>query len=459
MRRHRRAVAVAAVAVLSLVVGLALAVWQARVATIQRERADRRFNDVRQLANALIFSLHDAVAPLPGSTPVRQQIVSEGLKYLERLRPESGGDPALQIELGRAYVQIGAVQGRPNAANLGDRTGAIDSFRKAQALLAPSATRADASPAVFGSYLDAIRFESEVLDGDAKLAAARRAAEEATRFVARHPNLDEAWGFQARAEFQVAMATRSLDALSHWQKAGAIYDALLAKQPDDPARQRNAALVEKYLGGVYETQTDYAAALPHHLRALALDQQRYSRSPGDRVAKLDVAIDLGNVAYAHWRQDAIEEAIAMYRQSLAMRQELLASDPKDAFARSKVAFVHRQLGVLADIQGSAVEATDHLRQAIRHYQQGDLSGVEQIDAAEAWAVLAKLEARGGRSAAACDAVGYAFRHNVTSDPRTRIVRNRDQKDPLIDIAPRAAACGIAGAAEWLKTHGPRTPSR
>lgn len=92
--RHRTAVAAAAVAILSLVAGLAVAVWQARVATIQRERADRRFNDVRQLANALIFTLHDAVAPLPGSTPVRQQIVSEGLKYLERLTPDSVGDPA-----------------------------------------------------------------------------------------------------------------------------------------------------------------------------------------------------------------------------------------------------------------------------------------------------------------------------------------------------------------------------
>jgi hypothetical protein len=75
-----------AVALLSLVAGLALTLWAARVATSQRERADRRFNEVRQLAKlGLIFTLHDAVAPLPGSTPVRQQIVSEGLKYLEGL--------------------------------------------------------------------------------------------------------------------------------------------------------------------------------------------------------------------------------------------------------------------------------------------------------------------------------------------------------------------------------------
>lgn len=458
VRRHRRAVAVAAVAALSLVVGLAVAVWQARVATIQRERADRRFNDVRQLANSLIFTLHDAVAPLPGSTPVRQQIVSEGLKYLERLTPESAGDPALQIELGRAYVQIGAVQGRPSAANLGDRTGAIASFRKAQALLAPSATRADASPAVFGSYLDAIRFQGEVLDGETKLAAARLASEEATRFVARHPNLDEALGFLAVAEFQLAVATS--DSLPHWQKAGAIYDALLAKKPDDPVRQRNAALVEKYLGGVYETQADYATALSHHTRALALDQQRYNRTPADRVAKLDVAIDLSSIAYAHWHRNALTDAIGMYRRSLAMREELLASDPKDVSALSKVAFVRSRLGAVLRLRGDTEEAMAQLRQAIQLFQRvASRSDFDTAMTAATWVDVAKLETTRGRPAAACEAFERAFSLYQVVTEQMRISTENERGDPLIQVARSAAGCGTAGAAEWVQTNGQRPPSK
>jgi non-specific serine/threonine protein kinase/serine/threonine-protein kinase len=458
-------VAASAVAVLSLVTGLALAAWQARVATIQRQRADRRFNEVRQLANALIFTLHDAVAPLPGSTPVRQQIVSEGLKYLERLTPDSVGDPALQFELGRAYIQIGRVQGLPNVPNLGDRAGAIASFTKAQALLAPIATRPDSSPAVFSSYLDALRFLSGTLatvgaDRAASVAAARRASDDATRFAERHPDLEDALLFQAMAEFQLAQTTGHPGALPHWQKAVGMYEALLAKQPDDPRRQRNAALVRKYLGGFHDTEREYAAALIHHTRALELDQQRYDRARDDRTAKLDVAIDLSNVAYAHWRQNALPDAIAMYRRSLAMREDLLASDPRDAFVRSKVAFVHRQLGELLRTVGNGAEAMDHLRQAILQFERTGMSlWEEKAEAAAAWSQIAKLEVDRGRSPAACEALGQAFRLYGACSERERLTSEGSGEDPLIKVAQQASACRVAGAAEWLQNTGPRTRSQ
>ena len=37
-----------------------------------------------------MFKIHDAVAPLAGSTPVRRAIVDEALSYLERLEREAG---------------------------------------------------------------------------------------------------------------------------------------------------------------------------------------------------------------------------------------------------------------------------------------------------------------------------------------------------------------------------------
>jgi hypothetical protein len=46
--------------------------WQARVARMERAKAERRFNDVRQLANSVVFELHDSIQNLPGSTPARE---------------------------------------------------------------------------------------------------------------------------------------------------------------------------------------------------------------------------------------------------------------------------------------------------------------------------------------------------------------------------------------------------
>ena len=142
--RHKAAFVSIGVSVVLIIATLIVAIWQAQVATVERRRAEQRFGEVRQLASALIFEIHDAVAPLAGSTPVRQTIVAKALSYLERLAGEAQGDPALQLELARAYIQIGKVQGQVGSANLGDREGAIRKLPKGAS--ADRATRAGCKP-------------------------------------------------------------------------------------------------------------------------------------------------------------------------------------------------------------------------------------------------------------------------------------------------------------------------
>ena len=66
VRRHRVGVATTAVVALALIAGLAGTTWQASVARRERDHATRRFEDVRALAHAVVFDLHDAIADLPG---------------------------------------------------------------------------------------------------------------------------------------------------------------------------------------------------------------------------------------------------------------------------------------------------------------------------------------------------------------------------------------------------------
>ena len=64
--RHKRGVFAAAVIVAILVCLMGAIVWEAHVARVQRVRAERRFKDVRELANSLIFDVHDSIQELPG---------------------------------------------------------------------------------------------------------------------------------------------------------------------------------------------------------------------------------------------------------------------------------------------------------------------------------------------------------------------------------------------------------
>jgi hypothetical protein len=108
--------------------------WQARVARIERTKAEQRFNEVRKLANSYLFEFHDAIENLPGSTAARALLVRRALEYLDSLAREAGGDLSLQREVAMAYLKVGNVQGNPRNANLGDTAGALESYRKALAI-------------------------------------------------------------------------------------------------------------------------------------------------------------------------------------------------------------------------------------------------------------------------------------------------------------------------------------
>ena len=101
VRRNPAAALAVGLAAAALLAGIATTTWQARRAEAERLRAERRFVDVRKLANTVLFDVHDAVVPLPGSTGVRELLVRSGLEYLDSLSSESIGDPALQVELGQ----------------------------------------------------------------------------------------------------------------------------------------------------------------------------------------------------------------------------------------------------------------------------------------------------------------------------------------------------------------------
>jgi len=84
----------------------------------ERKIAERRFLQVRQLANKYI-ELDDSIRGFPGSTKVRSQIVADSLQYLTSLGSEAHMDKDLANEIALAYIRVAHVQGDPTSPNLG----------------------------------------------------------------------------------------------------------------------------------------------------------------------------------------------------------------------------------------------------------------------------------------------------------------------------------------------------
>jgi serine/threonine protein kinase len=87
VRRNKLAVAAAALVVLGTLTGLAAVNRQAR-------RAEYRFQQVRKLADTVLFDLNSEIESLAGSTKARELLVKTSLAYLDSLAAEGSNDPA-----------------------------------------------------------------------------------------------------------------------------------------------------------------------------------------------------------------------------------------------------------------------------------------------------------------------------------------------------------------------------
>ena len=146
VRRNRTGVAAASLVLVALVAGIIGTSWQARAAGRERARAERRFEDVRRLANASLLEIHDAIRDLPGPhRPAGAGSRSEYLDKLGRIRRSTD----LQRELS-ARMSVGDV--RPSVEpTLGDTAVPLASYRTAVATYERSCG-ASADPALRRSW-------------------------------------------------------------------------------------------------------------------------------------------------------------------------------------------------------------------------------------------------------------------------------------------------------------------
>jgi eukaryotic-like serine/threonine-protein kinase len=371
VRRHTARVAVAALVAVALVAAGVAAVWQAHVARQERARAERRFNDVRRLANSFLFEFHDAIEDLPGSTKARELVVRRATEYLDSLSREATGDASLQRELGAAYDRIGDVQGLPGFANLGNTQGALASHRRALELReALAATVPD--PAVHAelaatlSHLASLM--TDVNDPRAALDLLHRAQAIRERLLAGNPDgraerRSVAIGYHNLADAQIALDDLS-GALESVRKETGAFETLLARDPQDARAQRDAALADKKLGALAERSSDFPSALASYRKALALDRPRADAHPNDAQAQLDVSFSSASIGHILSLMGDTAGALDQYHDALDRRERIATADPANVTAQDAVMRAHTSLGEVLERAGRHADAEQELRRAL-----------------------------------------------------------------------------------------------
>jgi len=363
--RNKIAVAAAALVILSLIGGIATTGWQAHRANQQRARAERRFNEVRQLANSLLFELHGAIENLPGSTAARELLVKRASEYLDSLAQEAENDVSLQRELASAYVKVGNVQGNPNNANLGDTAGALQSYRRAQQITDQILT---------GNPMDseASRFlaviQEKMSDVQGVMGNLTAAVNSAYKSLVIFKSLAEADPTNVRAQRSLGIsyikvgdvlgnsnfpnAGDEAGAMTNYQASLAVWQALDQANPNNSDIRSWLGLIHERIGSIFEQQGRIDVALESYRESQTIREALAKENPQNTDAVRNAAIaneKMGNVMTALKNLDA---AFENRSRSLQIFKQLADADPRNAQAQQSLAISYIHLADLLGYPGS-----------------------------------------------------------------------------------------------------------
>ena len=400
VERNRLGVAAAAVIVLLLIGGIVTTTRAAR-------RAERRFNDVRTLANSFVFEFHDAIKDLQGATPARELVVRRALQYLDSLSQEARGDGSLQLELAAAYVKIGDVQGNHNFSNLGDTAGATASYRKAvdilEASVAANPAAAQARRDLSVSYVKLGDMALQAGDAATALASYSKALEASEALRVTAPSDLDVRRTVAFSHHKVGNAlsangdvTRSLE---HHRSALALRKAILTEMPSDVRANREVAISNARISRLLRDRGDLAAALDHARMGMSISEKLVAAQPENAEARRDLGIDYQDLGLIQIKMGDFAGAIEHFRKSLAMDEAALAADPRNAGAQRDVAFGHSQIGDVLTLRGDYAGAGESYRKSVAlldALSAADPSNIElPSEAAAVYSVLGDVLLKAG----------------------------------------------------------------
>ena len=430
VRRHRTAVAAAALILLALVGGMITTLWQAGVARTERARAEKRFNDVRKLANSNLFEVYPEVENLQGSLKAREAILRNALGYLDSLAHESAGDSELQAELATAYEKVGDVQGALNVSNLGNVKAGLESYAKAQrlrdAIVAEHPTDTTAKERLANNiYITARTLwnNSQTKEADAEFqkvialqrqlvaiapaaveyknrlavllidyaaipafnfqgAKATELVDEALKIIAdlraANPGDIELKKTRARGLRLLSKAKTALgdhaDGLAALHEAHGLAEELARQAPQDFRLQRGVWLTETLICELLIDKGDGTEAPAACVKTVPFPEAALASEPGNGVVAYDLAISHFNTARAYRLADDPARTVMHSERAIAVMSKLSAESPGNkehqrnlAIYRSELARAQIKLGLTRD----AIAALQEVQTALKPIIEAD----------------------------------------------------------------------------------------
>lgn len=377
--RHKVGVTSTAIVLLAIAAGVAATIREAHIAAANARRAENRFNDVRKLANSLIFEMHDSIRDLPGSTPARKLLVSRALEYLDSLNKEAKTDASLERELAAGYERIADVQGQPRQANLGDPSGAATSYKKALAIreslaaanpndlevrrqLCPNYGKLSDLLLSNGDAQGAIGYTQEGMEL-ARTLANEKNATVADKMIFATFQLD--YGYK-----QILLGTDHASGLKNLRAGTSALEQILAQDPNNLRLRRTLGLADSRLAGTLARDpSQHPEAMALYKKAISVKEPLVQSDPNNVEIKRLITYDKFELGQLLANMNESDAALEQDRTALSEFESYAKADPTNVQLQEDLGRVRQHMGQVLLDQGKPALGLEQLQLSLGAFEK------------------------------------------------------------------------------------------
>jgi eukaryotic-like serine/threonine-protein kinase len=430
-KRNKLGVAAGLSILLTLVAGIIATARQTQIAQRERAKAERRFADVRQIANSLLFELHDSIKDIPGALAARQLVTKRAMEYLDKLARDAGNDASLTSEVATAYRKIGEITF--------DVQSAIEFHRRAAQLnekLVQSDPRNVAYNEQLAENYDALSDVMKISGHSTESIDYARKSVAIMEALAREHSQDI--DITAKlADREVTLGIAALDAgdsktaIDVDLAALRLQQRVIERRPNDRETLNLIAGTHASLSDAYEYSGDYAQAFEHARKQFEISRDIFQTDPANARYQRDMWGGHLRMARELAHNGDVPDAREHFDRALELIVALAAADPNDRGHQRWLAVTRFSLGEFLASQNQFDLAREQYEKAIAiatPLVQGDAERIEtQRDLARMHQAMGRVFAHLGQRHRALESFAKArgFAEEVAQrDPKNARVRAR-----------------------------------
>jgi len=342
----------------------------------QRAQAEKRFGELRKLANELVFEIYPQVEYLENSLAARKSIISSALQYLDELYLESRDDNQLQAELATAYEKIGELLGMTSNTNLGDKESGLQRYYRARQL---RQAVYDADPSNPQS-IERLAHNHYIVGRTLWARDETKKAEQAfqtsldlqRRLVSQQTDSEQALNKLATILIDAAAIPswegQYEQATQYYHQAQEVLDGLIEKNPDNPDYQktltrllRAVSKIQSGLGNVQEGEDSL-------LKAIEIGQRLVIACPADFSVERSVWLSKYMLAEMYISNQVTDKVIAACQATIDFPKGVVEREPANALVSVDLANSYFNLARSYRLNADYASAIEQSQNALKVMQ-------------------------------------------------------------------------------------------